>query len=265
VTTGLGLAGKSAVVTGGASNIGRAIALALAGEGAMVSILDIDREQGARTIAAASDLLGTVHLVPCDMCDAPAVSDAIAAVAADRGGIDTLVNNMGWSKPAWFADIDLADMQRAVDRNLMSTIYAARAALPIMAARGGGSIVSVASDAAFGELKSAVYGAAKGGVISFMKNIALEYGRSGVRCNVVAPGLVLPPGPEDIGESSLWAVGGEEVIDAKGRADILKTIPLRRLTTPIDVAGAILFLASDRLSAQVTGQVISVSGGRQMP
>lgn len=265
MTSGLGLAGTSAVVTGGASNIGRAITLTLAAEGATVSMLDIDREQGERTVADAAGLPGTVRLFPCDMCDAAAVSEAIAAIAADRGRIDTLVNNMGWSKPAWFGDIDLDDMHRAVDRNLMTTVYAARAALPVMVAGGGGSIVSVASDAAFGELKSAVYGAAKGGVISFMKNLALEYGRKNIRCNVVAPGLVLPPGPEDIGEASLWAVGGEQVIDEKGRADILKTIPLRRLTTPDDVAGAILFLASDRLSAQVTGQVISVSGGRQMP
>jgi NAD(P)-dependent dehydrogenase (short-subunit alcohol dehydrogenase family) len=175
-----------------------------------------------------------------------------------------LVNNVGWSRPAWFADISVKEMDKAITLNLMSTIHATRAALPLMVERGG-SIVSVASDAAFGELKSSVYGAAKGGIISFMKNMALEYGRRGIRCNVVAPGLVLPPGPDDVGEGSLWAIGGSAVIDEKGRADILKTIPLRRLTTPEDIAGSILFLASDRLSAQVTGQVFSVSGGRQMP
>ncbi|MGE4324099.1 MAG: SDR family NAD(P)-dependent oxidoreductase [Sphingobium sp.] len=264
MTKGLGLEGKSVVVTGGASNIGRAVALALADEGAAVTIMDIDRAQGERTVAAAAGLPGAMRLVPCDFGVPAEIEAAFEAVGRAYGAIDTLVNNVGWSRPAWFRDVSLAEMDKAIALNLMSTIHATRAALPHMVERGG-SIVSVASDAAFGELKSAVYGAAKGGIISFMKNMALEYGRHGIRCNVVAPGLVLPPGPDDVGAGSLWAIGGSTVIDDKGRADILKTIPLRRLTTPDDVAGAILFLASDRLSAQVTGQVFSVSGGRQMP
>lgn len=262
---GLCLEGKSVVVTGGASNIGRAIALAMVDEGADVTILDIDRAQGERTVAAAADLSGSIHLVTCDMCVAGQVDGAFAAVIAKRNHIDVLVNNMGWSRPAWFADISLEEIDFTITRNLSSTIYATRAALPALVANGGGSIVSIASDAAFGELKSSVYGATKGAILSFMKGIALEYGRKKIRCNVVAPGLVLPEDPDAVGEASLWAIGDKAVIDNKGREDILRTIPLRRLTTPDDVAGAVLFLASDRLSAQVTGQVISVSGGRHMP
>ncbi|WP_420605512.1 SDR family NAD(P)-dependent oxidoreductase [Novosphingopyxis sp.] len=263
--SGLALHAKSVVVTGGASNIGRAIALAFAAEGAWVTIFDIDEAQTATTVFDAANLPGTIVGHACDMCDIEAVERGVANVVAAQSGIDVLVNNMGWSRPAWFADIPIEDIRKAVDRNLYSVIYATRAVLPTMAGAGGGSIVSVASDAAFGELRSAVYGAAKGGVVSFMKNIALEYGRKGVRCNVVAPGLVLPPSAKDVGENSLWAVGGDMVIDDKGRGDIVRSIPLRRLTTPADVAGSVLYLASDRLSAQVTGQVISVSGGSQMP
>ena len=264
IPRGMGLEGRSVVVTGGASNIGRAIALALVGEGAVVTILDIDRVQGERTVEAANGLPGEMHLVRCDLCEPAEVDTAFATVIETRGRIDVLVNNVGWSRPAWFGDIGLDEIDVTIRRNLSSTIYATRAAIPAMA-KHGGSIISVASDAAFGELKSSVYGAAKGGVVSFMKNMALEYGRNGIRCNVIAPGLVLPPGPESVGEHSLWAVRDGDVISDKGRNDILRSIPLRRLTTPDDVAGAILFLASDRLSAQVTGQVISVSGGSQMP
>lgn len=263
--SGLALAGKSVVVSGGASNIGRAISLAFAAEGARVSIFDIDEAQTAITIRDAADLPGTVIGHICDMCDMAIVERAVSDVVAAQAGIDVLVNNMGWSRPAWFDHIPVEDIRKAVERNLYSVIFATRAVLPVMAKAGGGSIVSVASDAAFGELKSAVYGAAKGGVVSFMKNIALEYGRKGVRCNVVAPGLVLPPSAKDVGENSLWAADGDTVIDEKGRDDILRSTPLRRLTTPADVAGSVLYLASDRLAAQVTGQVISVSGGNQMP
>ena len=263
--TGLGLAGASAIVTGGASNIGRAITLALAAEGAHVSMLDIDADQARRTAAEADGLTGTVTVVPCDTTE-PAQVDAAVTTVVDRSQrIDVLVNNVGWSRPAWFADVTLEEMDKAVRVNLMSTIYCTRAVLSTMRAQGRGAIVSVASDAAFGELRSSVYGAAKGGVISFTKGLAREAGRDGVRLNVVAPGLVLPSGPEASRPDSLWSDGEDEVMDDRGRHDILRSIPLRRLTAPEDVAGSVLYLASHRLAAQVTGQVISVSGGRQMP
>ena len=265
VRPGLDLEGKSVVVTGGASNIGRAIVLAMAAEGARVTLLDIDADQSHRTVQEARALSADVDVIRCDVTDLDAVGKAVADTVELRGGIDVLVNNVGWNRPAWFADVSFEEIDKALRINLLSALYCTRATLPTMAAAGGGSVVAVASDAAFGELRTSVYGAAKAGVVGLMKGLAHEYGRRNVRFNVVAPGLVLPPGPEAVGEHSLWSVGDGEVIDDKGRADILKSIPLRRLSTPDDVAGAVLFFASERLASQITGQVISVSGGKHMP
>jgi 2-hydroxycyclohexanecarboxyl-CoA dehydrogenase len=264
---GLGLEGTSIVVTGGASNIGRAIVLAAVAEGARVSIWDVDVDQAERTAAEAT-ALGAEHdpvVVDCDTTVPAQVEAAAAATLAANGGIDVLVNNVGWNRPDWFGGLTENDIDKAIRVNLLSATYATRAVLPAMVEQGGGSVVAVASDAAFGELKTSVYGAAKAGVVALMKALALEYGRHGVRCNVVAPGLVLPPGPEAVGVNSLWAIGGSTVIDERGRSDILASLPLRRLTTPEDVAGSVLFFASERLARQLTGQVVSVSGGRHMP
>ncbi|MGJ9413218.1 SDR family NAD(P)-dependent oxidoreductase [Aeromicrobium sp. CF4.19] len=263
---GLGLAEASVVVTGGASNIGRAIVLSAAAEGARVTIWDIDVEQAERTADVARRGGGDVSVVRCDATEPDAVDAAVAATVAERGSIDVLVNNVGWNRPAWFASVTAEDMDKAVRVNLMSATYATRAVLPLMEGSGrGGSVVSVASDAAFGELRTSVYGAAKAGVVALMKALALEYGRKGIRFNVVAPGLVIPPGPESVGKDSLWAVGEQDVIDETGREHIRAAVPLRRLSTPEDVAGSVLFFASERLSRQLTGQVVSVSGGKHMP
>lgn len=262
---GLGLSGTSVVVTGGASNIGRAIVLAAAAEGARVTIWDIDIDQAERTATEARRLTDEVGVIRCDTTDHQAVANAVTATIASRGTIDVLVNNVGWNRPAWFGAVELGEIEKALRVNLLAATYTTRAVLPTMEANRSGSVISIASDAAFGELRTSVYGAAKAGVVALMKALALEYGRKGIRFNVVAPGLVIPPGPEAVGKDSLWAVGDDEVIDEKGRTDVLKSLPLRRLTTPEDVAGSVLFFASNRLSRQLTGQVISVSGGKHMP
>lgn len=261
----LGLGGRPAIVTGGASNIGRAITLAMAREGATVFMIDYDEVQAERTLTAAETLAGEVVFVRGDLTDRADVDRAVARIVTMTPTIEVLVNNVGWSRPAWFGDIPIDEIDKAVDVNLMATIHVTRAVLPLIVAGGGGSVVSVASDAAFGELRSSVYGAAKGGVVAFTKGLAREYGRSAVRLNVVAPGLVVPPSADDVGERSLWAGGEEDVVDERARTDILKSVPLRRLTTPEDVASVVLFFASERMSRQVTGQVVSVSGGRAMP
>ncbi len=130
---------------------------------------------------------------------------------------------------------------------------------------GGGSIVFIASDAAFGQIRQGVYGASKAAMVALARTTAREHGRHGIRSNVVCPGLVIPDGPDAVGASSLWAVGEDEVFNQKQIDFMLKDTPMRRLTTADDVARAVLWFASPSAARQVTGQMISVSGGYTMP
>ena len=259
----LGLTGLVAVVTGGASNIGRAISHELAGEGATVAILDLDHEMAERTAAEITSAGGVAATYAVDLTDTDATAAAVAAVESDVGPIAVLVNNVGWNGTAgFFLDLPPERWEQAYRRNLFPTFNATRAVLPAMVERRGGAIVSIASDAGFGEPRMGDYGPMKAGVMAFGRTIAKEYGRYGVRSNVVCPGLVIPA-EGDIGAGSLWQqdVGfGERQI-----ADIERSIPLRRRPEAGDIASTVAFLASSTKAGMLTGQVISVSGGFAMP
>jgi len=255
----LGFAGKVVVVTGGASNIGRAIALAFAREGAEVAILDRDAAQAERTAAEAG---GRARVWPLDVTDVAATRAAVAGVEAALGPIAALVNNVGWNGEAqFFLNLPPERWEQAFRLNLFPTLNVTHAVLPGMVERRAGAIVNIASDAAFGEFRMADYGAMKAGVLAFTRTIAKEYGRYGVRANAVCPGLVIPAGDE-IGQGSLWAdnpgFGDKEI------RNIEAGIPLRRRSEATDVAWSVLFLASEP-ARQLTGQVLSVSGGFAMP
>ena len=135
------------------------------------------------------------------------------------------------------------------------------AVLPNMVARKSGNIISISSDAAFGDYKVSDYGAMKAGVLSFTRSIAMEYGRYGIRANMITPGMIIPT-PQEIGEGSLWSV--DTGLGPDQMANIETRSALRRRTEAADVAWATLFFASER-SRQLTGQILSVSGGFQMP
>ncbi len=130
---------------------------------------------------------------------------------------------------------------------------------------GGGAIVFIASDAAFGQIRQGVYGASKAAMVALARTTAREHGRHGIRSNVVCPGLVIPDGPEAVGASSLWAVGQDAVFNEKQIDFMLKDTPLRRLTTAEDIGRAVVWFSSPYAARQVTGQLISVSGGYTMP
>jgi NAD(P)-dependent dehydrogenase (short-subunit alcohol dehydrogenase family) len=130
---------------------------------------------------------------------------------------------------------------------------------------GSGSIVFIASDAAFGEIRQGVYGTTKAGLIALARTVAKEHGRHGIRANVICPGLVLPESAEAVGATSLWAVGKDSVFTEKQIDSLRKGIPLRRLTTAQDIANAVVWISSECSARQVTGQVFSVSGGYSMP
>jgi 2-hydroxycyclohexanecarboxyl-CoA dehydrogenase len=262
----LGLAGRVAVVSGGASNIGRAIALAMAAEGARVAILDLDAEQAERVAATArSGGAGDALAVQADITDLPGLATVVATVTDRWGPVDVLVNNAGWARRARFLDQDPGESAKLIEVNLIGPMNLTRAVLPVMVERRSGSVVSIGSDAGrIGEKQEGAYGAAKAGVISLSKTLAREYGRSGVRFNVVCPGATVPDLPEHVSGSSLWNQEEYAVYrDPATQEAIARHYPLGRLGRPEDVADAVCFLASDR-AAFITGQTLSVSGGYTM-
>lgn len=261
----LGHKGKSIVVTGGASNIGRAITLGFAAEGARITIGDIDMEQGERVAKEARQAgAGDVQLVRTDVTDFEQ-TEALAKAAVDRyGTIDVLANNVGWDQLMFFTQTTPDFWSKVIQINYVGVLNCTRAVLDVMMENKSGAIVSISSDASRqGEPREAVYGGTKAAINSFMKTIAKENGRYGVRCNVVCPGVTVPEEESEVGSSSMWS-NKEAMFSEEQFQKIAKTLPLKKLGRPRDIANAVLFLASDRVAGHITGQVLSVSGGYSM-
>lgn len=262
----LNLAGKSVIVTGGGSNIGRAISLAFARERAHLTIAEIDEGQGRKAAAEAEGLgAASAAVIRTDVTRPDDVQALVRAVEARHGRVDVLVNNVGWTVDRLFVDKERAEWEKEVQLNLWGMINCTRAVLDGMIARQAGVIVSMGSDAGrMGEFREAVYGACKAGVIALSKSLAREVGRYGIRLNVVCPGMTMPDSEETFGGLSMWASETNRAFGTpEMRARIAKVYPLRRLGRPEDVAGAVVFLASDA-AAFITGQTLSVSGGYTM-
>jgi 2-hydroxycyclohexanecarboxyl-CoA dehydrogenase len=262
----LNLAGKSVIVTGGGSNIGRAISLAFAREQVHLTIAEIDEGQG-RKVAAEAGRLGaaSAQAIRTDVTQHAQVQAMVRAVEERHGKVDALVNNVGWTHDALFMEKTREEWEKEIQLNLWGTINCTRAVLDGMIARKSGAIVSMGSDAGrMGEFREAVYGACKAGIMALSKSLAREVGRHGIRLNVVCPGMTMPESDEEIGGLSMWA---SETNKAWGtpemKARIAKVYPLRRIGRPEDVAPTVVFLASDAASF-ITGQILSVSGGYTM-
>src|SRR5258705_7493624 len=187
----LGLAGARVVVTGGASNIGRGIVHEFAAEGAKIVLSDIDGPQAEKVQAEALERgAEQVELAIADLTDPGGADTAIGTSVDCWGGIDVLVNNAGWSVPGFIAsDTDRNKWQRTIEINLFTAIAATQAAIGPMKEAGGGSIVFIASDAAFGQIRQGVYGASKAAMVALARTTAREHGRHGIRSNVICPGL----------------------------------------------------------------------------
>ncbi|WP_405846670.1 SDR family NAD(P)-dependent oxidoreductase [Streptomyces sp. NBC_01518] len=264
----LGLGGARVLVTGGASNIGRGIVHGFAAEGARVLICDIDGDQATKVRdEALARGAAEAEVAIADLAVEGSGRAMVDRVVEAWGGIDALVNNAGLSLPGFIAeDTDRDGWRRMVDVNLFGAVECTQGALAAMRGAGSGSIVFISSDAAFGEIRQGVYGATKAALIALARTVAREHGRHGIRSNVVCPGLVLPESPDAIGTRSLWAVGGRDaVFDDRQIEAVRRQIPLRRLTTAEDVSDAVVWVSSERAARQVTGQVLSVSGGYSMP
>ncbi len=241
------LEGRKALVTGGASGIGAAIAARLAAEGAEVWVGDIDVEGAERV---AGEIAG--HGIELDVTD---LDSARAAVEAS-GTLDILVNNAGTDEFGFFPQTTPEQWQRVIAINLNGVLNCTAAALPGMQAAKYGRIVSISSEAGrVGSKGSAVYSAAKAGVVGFTKVIARENGRYGITANAIAPGPIETPllmGAKALGEM------GEKLIE-----NMKSQTQLRRLGQPDEVAAAVAFLASDD-ATYVTGETLGVSGGLGM-
>lgn len=264
----LGLQGKTAIVTGGASNIGKAIALGLFAEGANVVIADLDQAQAERVVAnLEASRPGGALFVNTDVGERTQVEALAARTLEAFGHIDILVNNAGWTNNGYFLEKPYRDFEREIDINLWGPIHCVRAVAPSMIERSYGKIITIGSDAGrVGEFKEAVYGACKGGVIALSKALAREFGKHNVTVNVVCPGLTLPENPEDAGVNSLWHSDSPQnklFRDEEVLAKVVRQYPLRRHGVPGDIVPMVLLLSSD-VSSYVTGQVISVSGGYAM-
>lgn len=262
----LNLKGKSVIVTGGGSNIGRAISLAFAREGAHLTVAEIDEGQGKKAAADAQQQgASSATLVRTDVTSWDSVQAMVREVEGRLGRVDVLVNNVGWTYDRLFVEKERAEWEKEIQINLWSMINCTRAVLDGMIARKSGAIVSLGSDAGrMGEFREGVYGACKAGVIALSKSLAREVGRHGIRLNVVCPGMTIPASEEDFGSLSMWAADTNRAFSTpEMQARIAKAYPLRRIGKPEDLAGAVLFLASDAASF-ITGQTLSVSGGYTM-
>lgn len=261
----LGLKGKTAIVTGGGSNIGRAIALTLAREGANVVIAELDEVQGSKVATEANTLKagGETVVIKTDVTDLASVEDTVKKTLEKFGKIDILINNVGWDNLMFFVETTPEFWDKVIALNYKSVLNCVKAVLPHMIERNSGSIVSMGSDAGrMGDPREAVYGGTKGAVMSFTKAVSRENGRFGIRMNVVCPGATIPDRAEDIGEHSMWKMGFE-FFTPELKEKWSKSYALRRLGTPQEVANAVVFLASDAASF-ITGQTLSVSGGYSM-
>jgi len=259
----LGLQDKVVIVAGGASNIGRAVSIGFAREGAKVIIADIDGTQAEKVAAQIREGGGVCTAVRTDTTNWDSVQQMVQTTLDAHGQIDVLAHCVGWTVDRLFIDKPREEWEKEIAINYWSVINCVRAVIDHMIQRKSGNIVSIASDAGrIGEYREAVYAGCKGAVIAFSKSVAREVGRYGIRLNVVCPGLT--PGNQDvIGENSLWQTQGvymsQETLEAAKKA-----YPLRKLGKPEDTANAILFLASDMCAGHITGQTLSVSGGYSM-
>ncbi len=261
----LGLAGKTVIVTGGASNVGRGIVLAFAREGLDIVIADIDEVQGQRTAELARKQGGKVVVVKTDVTNPEQCQAMVRRTLDEFGRLDVLVNCVGWIYDRLFIEKSREEWEKEVDTNYWSVINCVRAVINHMIAQRSGKIITLASDAGkIGEYREAVYAGAKGAVIAFSKSLAREVGRYGLNINVLCLGTVPPASEEEIGAESMWRTGGLFYkMTPEAKEKMAKAYPLRRLGKAEDVANAVMFLASDAAS-WITGQAISVDGGYTM-
>ena len=245
------LSGEVALVTGGGSGIGEAIASTLARAGAAVAVADLSQESANRVADAICGAGGKSLALQMDIGDSASVEAAISKLHAELGAISILVNNAATWVVKEFIDTTPAEVDRVIGVTLIGTINVTRAALPDVIERRGRIINTISDSGRTGERFMSVYAAAKAGLIGLTKSVAKEVGGRGVTVNGVSPGTTSTPG----GSGFIEAAGGAE--------KLARAYPMGRIGEPRDIANAVLFFASP-LCSWITGQILSVSGGFTM-
>jgi NAD(P)-dependent dehydrogenase (short-subunit alcohol dehydrogenase family) len=262
------LAGRVAIVTGGARGIGAGIARCLAADGAKLALLDVDGPEAQKTAAS----LGVEAIgVAADVSTEAAAAAATAQVVAHFGGLDVFVNNAGAAKndpndlglgnP--FTNITQEGWDGQLENNLRTTFAGCKAAIPYLEKRGGGSIVNIASIAGMLAVPALpAYGAAKAGVISLSRSLALELGPKNIRVNAICPGFLWTRAWEMLATLMKMALPQYASLEPRDifLDQVKRGVPLAREQTPEDIGKLTAFLASDD-ARNITGQAISVDGG----
>jgi NAD(P)-dependent dehydrogenase (short-subunit alcohol dehydrogenase family) len=247
------LAGKQALITGGASGIGRATALLFAREGAAVAVVDVDEDGGRAIVGEIAAGGGQATFVRCDVTRAEDCRLAVARTVDELGGLDILFNNAGIIRRASVLETSVEEWDRVMAVNVKSVFLLSKYAIPVMAQAGGGVIVNTASGwGLVGGRDAAVYCASKGAVVLLTKAMALDHGGQNIRVNCICPGDTDTPMLRD--EARQLAESEERFLAEAAQR------PLRRIGTPEDIARAALYLASDD-SSFVTGTALVVDGG----
>lgn len=244
------LEGQVAIVTGASRGIGRAIAVALASEGAKVVVNYASSASAAEEVVAEIKTKGGEAIaIHADVSQESQVDSLIKSAIDSWGRVDILVNNAGITRDTLLLRMKLEDWQSVIDLNLTGVFLATRAASKIMLKQKSGRIINIASVAGqMGNPGQGNYSAAKAGVIGFTKTVAKELASRGITVNAVAPGFIAT----------------DMTADLKNTDDILKFIPLGRYGQPEEIAGMVRFLAADPAAAYITGQVFNVDGGMVM-
>jgi 3-oxoacyl-[acyl-carrier protein] reductase len=243
------LQGKVAIVTGASRGIGRAIALALAAEGASVAVNYANSRGAADAVVAEIQAMGADAIAfQADVSQPDQVTGFVAAVMEKWGRVDVLVNNAGITRDTLLLRMDLAQWQAVIDLNLTGVFLCTKAISKIMLKQRSGRIINIASvSGQMGLPGQANYSAAKAGVIGFTKSIAKELATRSITVNAIAPGFI-----------------STDMTEGLEAEEILKAIPLGRYGEPEDIAGMVRFLASDPAAAYITGQTFNVDGGMVM-
>jgi 3-oxoacyl-[acyl-carrier protein] reductase len=245
------LTGRVALVTGAARGIGKAIALTLAREGALVVITDVDQE-GLHQVAQEIEKMGQqAKAVRADVSQRQEVQRLVSEAISTFGKIDILVNNAGIIRRGTFVEHNVQDWEKVLSVNLGGTFNCSQEVVPLMIKQGSGKIINITSIAGkVGDLASAPsYGASKGAINTFTFSLARELAPHGINVNAIAPHAI---------ETEMSAEWSEEK-----RRQIVESIPLKRLGTPEEVAEAVAFLASDGANF-ITGEILDVNGGYLM-